>query len=182
MRIRNSAKSGTKTKVQFRYLYQSRNFFFWNQNWGPTNSMSLKMNSDLQNYLTWKNLMFGNIEGEQKKSTQTFLFKSGSNNLTGRRRLTVTYHCCSKFLNQIFYSSFIRVGLSKLTQPTWHPWVHPVGSETNLKVRIQQMWSLLRTKKYDTPCKISYSTDVTQKLILHSPLTHLWMYRALREK
>ena len=83
--------------------------------------------------------------------------------LTGGRLLNVTYYCWSKFQNRIFHRSFIRVRLSKLTQPTRHPWVDPMGDGTNLNVRIQQIWSLLSTKKYDNHGKISFNYDMTQK-------------------
>ena len=48
------------------------------------------------------------------------------------------------FWNQIFYRSFVGVRLSKLIHPTWHPWVHHVGSKTNLKARNFQKWPTLR--------------------------------------
>ena len=57
------------------------------------------------------------------------------------------------FWNQIFYSSFVWVGPAKLTHPTWHPWVDPVGGNSNLKVRNQQILSPLRTKKHHFPCR-----------------------------
>ena len=36
------------------------------------------------------------------------------------------------------------VGPLKLTHPTQHPWIYPVGSRTNLKVRNLQIWPTLR--------------------------------------
>ena len=92
-----------------------------------------------------------------------------NSDLTGPLPLSGIFLCRRFFLNRIFYRSFVRFRLSKLTHSTWHPWIDPEGSQINLKVRIQQVWSPLRTKKYDKQVNISYNCNVTQ-ISWRSPL------------
>ena len=51
------------------------------------------------------------------------------------------------------------VGLLKLTHPTQHPWVYPVGSETNLKVGNLQIWPTLRASIALFPCNFANKNE-----------------------
>ena len=76
-----------------------------------------------------------------KKKLRTFYIYIS---LTGYSPTSGTWIFPWFFWNQIFYRSFVGVRLPKLIHPTWHPWVHSVGFETNLKGRNLQIWPTLR--------------------------------------
>ena len=51
------------------------------------------------------------------------------------------------------------VGLLELTHPTQHPWVYPVGSKTNLKVKNLQILPTLRASIALFPCNFANKNE-----------------------